>query len=89
MTPRKSQRARRPITIWEEKKAPLAASDPKISKKSARDRPETALRSIATGPLSEASKLDEFHLPDLLIYDSPLKLRYKPSESNAIGLLKL
>jgi hypothetical protein len=33
MTPRKSQRARKPVTIWEEKKAPSPASDPKITKK--------------------------------------------------------
>jgi hypothetical protein len=60
MTPRKSQRARKPITIWEEKKAPPAASDPKITKKIARIRPETALRPIATGPLLDACELDEF-----------------------------
>lgn len=89
MTPRKSQRVRKPITIWEEKKAPPAASDPKITKKTARNRPETALQPVATGPLPEATKLDEFHLPDLPIYDPPLKLRYKPSKSNATGLSKL
>jgi hypothetical protein len=85
MTPRKSQRAPKPITIWEEKKAPPAASDPKITKKSARNRPETALRLIATGPLPEASELKENHLPDLSTYEPPLKLRYKPSESSATG----
>ena len=89
MTPRKSQRARKPITIWEEKKAPPAASDAKITEKTARNRPETALRPVATGPLPEAIKLDEFHLPDLPTYDPPLKLHYKPSESNATGLSKL
>jgi hypothetical protein len=89
MTLRKSQRARKPITIWEEKKAPPAASDPKIIKKTVRIRPETALQPIATGPLPDASELDEFHLSNLSVYEPPLKLRFKPSESSAISLLKL
>jgi len=89
MTPRKSQRARKPVTIWEEKKAPPAASDPKITKKTARIRPETALRPITTGALPDASELDEFHLPDLPAYEPPLKLRFKPSKSSATGLSKL
>jgi hypothetical protein len=44
MTPRKSQRAPKPITVREEKKAPLTASDPKITNKTARNQPETALK---------------------------------------------
>jgi hypothetical protein len=89
MTPRKSQRARKPVTIWEEKKAPFPASDPKITKKTARNRPETALRPIATGPLPAASELDENHFPDLPPYKPLLKLRSKPSESSSTGLSKL
>jgi Transposase IS4 len=89
MTPRKSQRARKPVTIWEEKKAPSPASDPKITKKIARDRPETALRPVATGPLPAASELDEKHLPDLPTYEPPLKLRYEPSESSSTDLSEL
>jgi hypothetical protein len=89
MTPRKSQRTRKPITIWEEKKAPPAASDPKITNKTARIRPETALQPIATGPLPAASELDENHLPDLPIYKPPLELRYEPSESSSTGLSEL
>jgi hypothetical protein len=89
MTPRKSKRVRKPITIWEEKKAPPAASDPKITIKTARNRPETALRPIATGPLPAASELDENHLPDLPTYELPLKLRYRPSESSSTGLSEL
>jgi len=89
MTPRKSQRARKPVTIWEEIKAPPPASDPKITKTTARNRPETALRPIATGPLPAASELDENHLPNLPTYEPPLKLRYKPSESSSTGLSEL
>jgi hypothetical protein len=79
----------KPITVQEEKKAPRAASDPKITKKTARNRPEIALRFIATGPLSEASEFNENHLPNLSIYKPPFKLCYKPSESSAISLSKL
>jgi len=89
MTPRKSQRSRRLVTIWEEKKAPPAASDPKITEKTARNRPETALRPVATGPLPKAVEFNEFQLPDLPTYEPPLKLRYEPSESSATGLPKL
>ena len=89
MTSRKSQRSRRLVTIWEEKKAPPAASDPKITKKTARNRPETALRPVATGPLPKAVEFNEFQLPDLPTYEPPLKLRYEPSESSATGLPKL
>jgi len=89
MTLRKSQRVRKPVTVWEEKSAPSPASDPKITRKTARNQPETALRPIATGPLPKSSKLDENHLPDLPTYEPPLKLRYKPSESSASGLSKL
>jgi hypothetical protein len=89
MTPRKSQRARKPVTIWEEKQAPPPASDPKITKKSARNRPETALRSIVTWPLPAATELNENHFPDLSIYEPPLKLRCKPFKSSSTGLSEL
>jgi hypothetical protein len=89
MTPHKSQRARKPITIWEEKKAHPTASNPKITEKTARNRLETALQPVAAGPLLEAIKLDELHLPDLSMNDPPLKLHYEPSESSATGLSKL
>lgn len=36
MTPRKSQQAPKPKTIWEEKKAPSAALDPKLTVETAR-----------------------------------------------------
>jgi Transposase IS4 len=89
MPPRKSQRAPKPITIWEERRASPAASDPKITKKTARNRPKTALRPIVSGPLPEAAQVDESHLPELPTYHPPLKLIYKCSESNATGLSKL
>jgi Transposase IS4 len=51
MLPRKSQRRPKPITIWEEKKAPPAASDPKLGSETARNKPETALKPVAVEPL--------------------------------------
>jgi hypothetical protein len=89
MMPRRSQRAPKPVTIWEERDAPPAATDPKITKKTARNRPETALRPIATGPLPEAAHINGSHLPKLPTYYPPLKLIYKCSKSNATGLSKL
>jgi hypothetical protein len=89
MTLRRSQRKPKPVTIWEEKGAPSAAKDPKITKKTARTEKKTALKLIVTGPLPDAAGLDENHLPELPIYKPPLNLQYEPSESLAIGLSEL
>jgi hypothetical protein len=78
MATRKSQRAPAPITIWEEKKAPSAASDPKITKKTARNRPESALKAVIAGPLPESTKFDNGTLQEL-DYHPPLNLRSKSS----------
>jgi hypothetical protein len=76
MTLRKSQRKPKPRTIWEEKKAPSAASDPKITQKTARTVEKTALKPIATGPLSDNIGFDESDLPELPIYRPPLNLQF-------------
>ncbi|KAF7505048.1 hypothetical protein GJ744_001502 [Endocarpon pusillum] len=89
MTLRRSQRRPKPVTIWEEKGAPSAASDPKITKKTARTAKKTALKPIAVGPLPEAVELDEKQLPELSTYTPPLELRFEPSESLATGLSEL
>jgi hypothetical protein len=81
MSLRKSECKRKAITIWEEKEAPSAANDSIIPRKAARTEPETALKAIATGPLSEATKIDSTALPELPEYLLPLELHYKPSES--------
>jgi hypothetical protein len=88
-TPRKSQRTKKPVTIWEEKRAPPAALDPKITEKTARNQPETALKSIVIGSLLKSIQLDLEQLPKLPIYYLLLKLYYKPSESSSIGLPQL
>jgi Transposase IS4 len=86
MSQRKSQRIPKPITIWEEKRAPSAALDPKITAQNARTKPETALKPIAVGPLPESTKLDYDRLPELPNYHPPLRLRRKPSKPIATGL---
>jgi hypothetical protein len=70
---RRSQLTLRPKTIWEEKEAPSAVKDPKITKKSARTEKETALKPIAAGPLPG---LNEKRLPELPTYKLPLELRF-------------
>jgi hypothetical protein len=67
----------------EEKGAPSTARDPKITKKAARTEKKTALKPIATGPLSG---LDEKRLPELPTYKLPLKLRFELSESRFSAL---
>jgi hypothetical protein len=76
-------------TIWEEKGAPSAASDPKITKKTARTEQKTALKPITVGPLPEAIELDENDLPKLPTYNPPLNLQFQPSELLATGLSEL
>jgi hypothetical protein len=89
MVLRRSERKPKPVTIWEEKGAPSAARDPKIIKETARTEKKTALKSIAVRPLPEAVELNEQALPELLIYQPPLKLHFKRSESLVIGLSEL
>jgi hypothetical protein len=86
MPPRKSQRALKPLTKWEEKKAPSAASDPKLTAQTDRMNPQTALKPLPIGPLPESTKLDDGHLRELPDYHPSLDLRYKPSQSIATGL---
>jgi hypothetical protein len=74
MTLRRSQRKPKPIIIWEEKRAPSAAKDLKIIKKTARTETKTALKPIATGPLLNAAGFDENYLSELSICKLPLNL---------------
>jgi len=89
MQPRQSQRTRKATVAWEAKEAPATASDLKLTSKTARNKPETALKPVAIEPLPESTKLDSNHLPELPVYTPPLELHYMPSESNATGLSKL
>lgn len=67
-------------------KAPPAASDPKITEKTARNRPETALEPIPINQLSESTKFNYGRLPELPDYHLLLDLRSKPFEPIATGL---
>jgi hypothetical protein len=89
MTPRKSHRVRKARTIWEQKGAPSAAKDPKITKKSARTVEKTALKPIATGPLSKAVGFDADNLSDLSTYKLPLDLEFQAAESLTTKLSEL
>ncbi len=89
MTPRKSHRVRKARTIWEQKGAPSAANDPKITKKSARTAEKTALKPVATGPLPKTVEFDADHLPELPAYTPPLDLQFEASNSLLQGLTEL
>ena len=86
---RRSKRTPVPKTIWEEKGAPSAASDPKITKKAARTEQKTALKLITVGPLPETVELDEKDLPELLTYEPPLNLQFQTSKSLVTSLSEL
>jgi hypothetical protein len=86
---RRSKRTPIPKTIWEEKSAPSAAPDPKITKKTARTAQKTALKPIITSPLPETIELDENDLPELPTYKPPLNSQFQASESLAISLSEL
>jgi hypothetical protein len=74
MAPRKSHRVRKTHIIWEQKGAPPAAKDPKITKKTARTAEKTALQPIATGPLLKTVDFDADYLPELSTYKPRLNL---------------
>ena len=86
---RRSQRTSKPVTIWEEKDAPSAAKDPKITKKSTRTEKKTALKPIAVVPLPNVIKLDEKRLLKLSTYVPLFELRYQASKSLVTDLSKL
>ena len=78
---RRSERTRKLRTVWEQKGAPSAASDPKLSKKSARTVEKTTLKPVAIGPLPSQVTLQHNDLPNLPDYTPPLKLQFQHSES--------
>jgi hypothetical protein len=89
MSPRRSQRAPKPTTIWEENKAPPAALDAKITPATSRTRPETALKPVLAEPLPNTLKIDYGSLPNLPHYLPPLKIRYEACQQIATGLSAL
>jgi Transposase IS4 len=89
MIPRRSKRIPVPKTIWEEKGAPSAASDPKITKNTARTSQKTALKPVIASPLPETIELNENDLPELPTYKPPLNLQFQASKSLATGLSEL
>ena len=86
---RRSQRQPKPRTVWEEKSAPSAARDLKITKKTDQTEQKTALKPVISGPLPKTLKIDVNWLPDLPAYEPPLKLQFERSKSLLQGLLQL
>ena len=86
---RRSQRQPKPKTIWEEKGAPSAARDPKITKRTDRTEQKTAFKPVVSGPLPETLEFDVNQFPDLPVYKPSLELRFEPSKSLLKGLLEL
>ena len=68
------QDLRPPIATWEAKEAPSTASDPKITKETARILAKTALQPITIGPLLKAIEFSVEELPELPNYKPPLDL---------------
>jgi hypothetical protein len=77
MTPRKSHLVQKAHTIWEQKRAPSAAKDPKITRKSTLTVEKTALNPIATSPLLIAVGFDADYLSKLPTYKPLLDLGFQ------------
>ena len=77
------------ITTLEVKEAPSAASDPKITKKTARTAQKTALKPIVIDSLPNTIELDENDLPELPTYNPPLDLQFQSSKSLAMSISEL
>jgi Transposase IS4 len=83
---RKYQRSRRTTISFDDIIAASTASTPKLTSKSARINPKTALKPNANEPLPE---LKNGPLPELPEYKPPFNLRSKLSNSIATGLSEL
>jgi hypothetical protein len=86
MAPRQSERKRKATVAFEDRPIASTASAPKLTSKTARNNPKTALKPVAVDPLPE---LNHGQLPELPAYEPPLDLRSLPSESIAAGLSEL
>ena len=71
---RRSERTRKPKTIWEQKGAPSIARDLKIMKKAARTVKKTALKAVIISTLFDDLGLNKQSLSELLDYVPPFKL---------------
>ena len=85
----RSQRQPKPRTVWEEKGAPSAARDPKITKRTDRTEQKTTLKPVVSDSLPKTLEIDVNRLPDLPTYEPSLKLRFEYSKSFLQGLSQL
>lgn len=81
-----SERKTKATVAFEDKIIASTASTPKLTSRTARNNPKTALKPFAVEPLPE---LDHGHLPELPKYEPPLNIRSSPSKSMATGLSEL
>ena len=86
---RRSKRIPKSRTTWEAKGAPSAASDPKVTKNTARTEQQTALKSIAVDPFSKVLEINENQLPKLPEYEPSLNLQFQRSKSLTTNLSQL
>ena len=86
---RRSKHIPKPKTIWEAKGAPSTASDPKVTKNTARTEQRTVFKPIVVGPFPKVLEIDENQLPELSKYESPLILQFQRSKSLTTDLLQL
>jgi hypothetical protein len=86
MALRQSERKRKATVAFEDRPIAITASAPKLTSKTARNNPKTALKPIATDPLPE---LNHGQLSELPAYELPLNLCSLPSESIATGFYEL
>ena len=89
MIPRRTARVFKPRTIWEQKGAPSAAEDLKVTKRLLvlRRKLRSNLLQLDHSPKKLVWIKD--HLPDLPDYTPPLDLHYQPSKSFVTGLSEL
>ena len=85
----RSERTRKPKTIWEQKETSSAARDSKITKKAVRMIKETVLKAVATSILSEDLGLNRQSLSELSDYIPSFKLQYLYSKLLCTTLTKL
>lgn len=76
-------------SIWKEKEASFAASDPKISKKAVCDKEKIVLKTISICIFPNDLGFDKNQLPEFPMYDPPFNLQKQQSKLLVSDLTKL
>jgi hypothetical protein len=83
---RRSKRTSVPTTRWEEKAAPSAAVDPRITKKTVKTKQKTSFKSVTIGTLPKLIELDKNDLPEQSKCISVPKTGWKQTGAPPIAL---